>query len=185
MVGPSWSPCSQYVPYYHTGRDLFVLNTRLETVVAVRASHLTYQCQQHWQSGCGSVLHAWAPDSTLVASANASKGSVTLCWRPSSQHHGKQAKAAQLSALLADLAINSELHSFAWSSCGGLAAATAICKPPFGRTESVLSVSLPGQPVASMKAGCVHNGSYVWSPSGDRLLVDDRCKVNLVNSMCM
>ena len=185
MVGPSWSPCSRYVPYFDSARDLYVLNAKLETVLAVSSNHSTYHFKHHWQSGGGSVLHAWAPDGTLVASTE--WGQVTFCWHPSKQHQGKQAMAAHLSAVLADLTSSDELHYFTWGACGGLAAVAAIWRQGHHgvrHTDAKLYVSVPGQPLVSMEVGYILHANLAWSPAGDRLLVDDRCQVHLVSSKC-
>ena len=184
MIGPSWSPCSQFVPMYEHGvpGHLYVLNTKLETVMSFSSNQCAHKHAAGY--GChGGFLCVWAPDSTLVACADR-PDHVSLCWHSSGQHPGKAAQAAHVSALLAELSATEALEYHIWSPCGGLAAATLLHNKETRGNCPVLHVSMPGRPLATMKAGSGERESVIWSPAGDRLLVE-AYDLELVTSTCI
>ena len=44
MIGPTWSPCSRFAPFYETGRPsyLYMLNAQLETVMTFQSDQCTH-----------------------------------------------------------------------------------------------------------------------------------------------
>ena len=184
MIGPTWSPCSQFVPMYEHAvpGHLYVPNIKLETVMSFSSNQCAHNHAVGY--GChGGFLCVWAPDSTLVACADR-PDHVSLCWHSSGQHPGKAAQAARVSALLAELSATESLEYLIWSPCGGLAAATLLHNKETRGKCPVLHVSMPGQPPATMKAGSGERESIIWSPAGDRLLVDSY-DLQLVTSKCV
>ena len=178
---------------YQTGglSHLYVLNTKLETVMTFGKDECTYPHMQFWLPGQGNLVSAWAPNGTLVASADTWPYThrLNLCWHPSG-HPEKEATAAQASALLAELSSSESLQSLTWSTCGGLAAVCVMYETDdIGRCRKqypVLYVLVPGQPLASMKMGSASRArdAAAWSPAGDRLLVCDEEDVELVTCCC-
>ena len=128
MIGPTWSPCSRFAPFYETGRPsyLYMLNAQLETVMTFQSDQCTHS---HKYECChGEFLCAWAPDSILVASASSgAPRHVAHCWHPSGQQSSTKRKAAQIDKLLAACA-DEALCCLAWSPRKGLAALTVVHK---------------------------------------------------------
>ena len=122
MIGPTWSSCSRYVPFYQTGAKPFlaVLNTALEPVAS-------FHDRAGWYSSWRYCVSAWAWNSTLTVAAKPyAPCSLDVCWHPSDPNPRLSAAAEIAGVLLEGICTREEVLKLAWSPDQGLAAVTRI-----------------------------------------------------------
>ena len=156
---------------------LCVLNASLETIIAWPLhSHRAWPVHMAFD---------WTPSCILMAAVHtpSSPARLEVCWHPCQPSLGDMPETGMATRLLARLDPREATVCLAWGPSGGLALVTHIERQP----QRKLYVLLPrGQPVS---AG-VHfsrfasEAALVWSPAGDRLLVNCPGRLQLFTSSC-
>ena len=143
---------------------------------------------------------AWAPNGILTAAVRMSRSEplrpfqLEACWHASLPDPCSTGEARLAKALLAHLSPNEAVTHLAWSSAGSLAC-VADADADFDADgyrwaiPCTLYVLCPGSPtVAGMEVCWNHYASVaavVWSPAGDRLLVNSYARMQLVTPACV
>ena len=199
IFGPDWSPCSRWCPLLRSGPrgSLLLLNTRLETVACFGHDFEPSPIQL-----VGYTL-AWTPDSNLTAHADPrftgsaqGKGSRSLdiCWHASESGPGQQAAAEAARVLLGGLCAGKTLQQLAWSPNNALAAVTGLPQrqladgrfvEPSSDKQHKLYVLEPEQQLAIITLRFEQQGSVIWSPAGDRILMESGHALELVTNRCV
>ena len=200
--GTQWSPCSNFLSFILNDAgtaSLLVLNSSLEMLYA-------WHHDGPWLS---SVRSVWAANSTLLGAAQLpgplQHHQLGACWNPRGQQPALCSEAAQVTELLAGIDAGAIVQHLSWGPCKAVA---AIVKPPpqydywvsndnlhvFGGSVHGsgricdLYVLEAGQSMTSMSVmwnpALSSGNEVIWSPAGDRLLLNSSYSLQLVTTRC-
>ena len=187
-----WSPCSTYISMPLRDGRLLVVNTRFETVY--NWGHDSFDSSGR----CAAAVSLWGPSSTFMAAPHSEAADLPyqliVGWRPNAlQPVSAETELAR--ALLAALGAEESLRYISWGPVGSLAAATVtrshdVAGNPLPKITR-LHVKHPDSSLVCTVAVQRCNKSWrnfwplIWSPAGDRILLNVDSRPELVSSACV
>ena len=187
-----WSPCSSYLSMLQHDACLLVMNTGLDI--------LYIWDPESSDSWCGyKPIPLWGPSSTFMAAMRSQDPAghpyeLELLWHAASIDP-ISAEAGLVRDFLAGLGSGNHVQCLVWGPVGGLAAATVSFPRDadgkwLGRVAKLVVMladgSLASMTVQDPDDNFTHSWwPIVWSPAGDRLLLNRDSRPELVSSACV
>ena len=168
--------------------------------ISASSQHSHGDCPCLATGGCRWCALVWAANSTLLSAVQLAgplqHHCLDVCWSPYVQQSGSCTEAGHVSALLAGTEAAHTLQHLSWGPCNSVAAVAELSQPISSKfvsrypdmyvaaVDHMLYVLEPGQGMSNMAVAWTNGGKVVWSPAGDRLLLNSIDSVSLVTSGC-